>query len=123
MDRAAMVTFLAESLLLPNAALQEYITWEAVDDMHAKATITYRGLSAEGVFTFDEEGRMCSFTTEDRASYQNDGSFEYVRWSAICENYQDQGGYLVPTTLKAVWHYTDGDLVYFDGRNAVVTYS
>jgi len=27
-----------------------------------------------------------------------------------------------PTVLQAIWHYDDGDLVYFDGKDIVIEF-
>lgn len=56
MDKASLVTYLSECLIIPNAALQDYITWEEIDALHAKATIAYYGSTASGVFAFNENG-------------------------------------------------------------------
>lgn len=122
MDKAAMVTYLAECLLIPSAALQDFIAWEEIDELHAKATITNRGISASGEFTFNEKGELVSFTTYDRAMYNIDGSIEHLKWSAVLGDYIDKNGYLLPTTLQGVWHYDDGDMIYFDGKNALIEY-
>ncbi|MNO44901.1 hypothetical protein D3C76_351580 [compost metagenome] len=122
MDKASLVTFLSESLVVPNAALQDYITWEEIDDLHAKATITYYGTSASGIFTFNEEGEMTSFTTEDREAVSMDGKREQATWTAILSDYKDHNGIKQPTTLQAVWNYAEGDLLYFDGLRAAIEY-
>lgn len=122
MDKACLATYLSECLLVPNAALQDDIQWESIDDTHAKATMTYQSVSVQGIFTFSQEGEMLSFTTNDRPLYNTDGSIEHVSWSAVCNNYQEQNGYLLPTKLEAVWHYNNGDFVYFDGSNIKVEY-
>jgi len=122
MDRASLVTFLAEALFVPSAALQPYIQWEALDDKHAKATIEAYGLSASGIFTFSEEGEMESFTTDDRMATGMDGKKEQVRWTAILSDYQMQGDLLLPSTLQAVWNYPQGDLLYFDGKGVSIEY-
>ncbi|NLI91472.1 MAG: hypothetical protein GX434_04490 [Peptococcaceae bacterium] len=117
MDRACLVTVLSESLYVPNIALQDYIQWEAIDDTHAKATITFSGIKASGIFTFNEAGEMLEFRTNDRTNTSFDGSKQSIPWSAICEDYkQNEKGILQPTGFKAVWHYPEGDLVYFDGK-------
>lgn len=117
MDKACLVTILSESLFIPNIALQDYITWEAIDDTHAKASITAYGTSASGFFTFNEEGEALEFTTNDRMAVGFDGSKQSIPWSAVCEGYQkNENGILKPTRFKAVWHYPEGDLVYFDGK-------
>ena len=116
MDTACLVTVLAESLFVPSIALRDYITWEAIDDTHAQATITAFGQTATGIFTFNEAGEMVKFTTNDRMAVGFDGNKQSIPWSAICENYvRNANGILQPTVLKAIWHYPEGDLVYFDG--------
>ncbi|MBA9085792.1 hypothetical protein FHR92_002259 [Fontibacillus solani] len=122
MDRASLVTFLSESLLAPDAALQDYVTWEEIDDLHAKATISCYGTSASGIFTFNEKGEMTSFTTEDREAISMDGKREQVTWTAIISDYEDHNGIKQPTTLQAVWNYDEGDLLYFDGIHTSIEY-
>jgi hypothetical protein len=122
MDRASLVTCLAESLFLPTMALQDYINWEEIDETHAKAVINYYGTSASGIFTFDDNGAMISFTTDDREYTDTQGNIQQVKWSAVCEDYQEMNGIKFPANLKAVWHFDTGDLVYFDGRDVVIKY-
>jgi hypothetical protein len=119
MDRASLVTVLSESLLIPNVALQEYIVWEDIDDLHAKATIFHYGISASGIFTFSVNGEMLAFTTNDRSAVSTDGSNEKVKWSVRLSDYVQSNGIRVPTDFKAIWNYSDGDLVYFDGKGSV----
>lgn len=124
MNKACLVTILAESLFIPNIALQDYITWEAIDETHAKATISYYHISASGVFTFNVDGAMIAFRTKDRIATDMDGSEREAEWSAIIEDYQTVNGVKLPKTLKAVWHFPEGDQVYFNGNGSVakITY-
>jgi hypothetical protein len=122
MDRASLVTCLSECLLIPNMALQDYIVWEEIDDLHAKAVISYYGITAGGIFTFNENGEMLSFTTGDREAVAADGTSEVVKWSAVCSNYVETNGIKKPTVLQAIWHYNDGDLLYFDGKDVVIEF-
>jgi hypothetical protein len=122
MDKSSLVTFLSESLLVPNEALQGYIDWKAIDDLHAKASISYYGISASGIFTFNEKGEMLSFTTNDREVASTDGTSEKVKWSIVCNEYQKINGIIKPTVFQAIWNYDDGDLVYFDGKGTITEY-
>ena len=123
MDKACLATFLAESLFAPSILLQDYITFEEISDFEVRATITYGGQTASGVFTFNEQYEMISFTTNDRAATGTDGSMEYIPWSAICSDYQlSESGIKHPTKFQAVWNYPDKDFVYFDGIISEVTY-
>ncbi|WP_326908092.1 DUF6544 family protein [Sedimentibacter sp. MB31-C6] len=114
MDSACLVTFLAECLFVPNSALQDYIKWETIDNTHAKATITYDGASASGVFTFDENGAMMSFVTSDRVATDMDGSTREAEWSAIINEYHKVNGFLQPKVVQSIWHYPEGDSIYFN---------
>lgn len=122
MDRACLVTHLSESLIIPNVALQDYIKWESIDDTHAKATSTYYGMTVSGVFTFDDNGAMLSFRTRDRLATNPDGSSREADWSAICKDYVETNGIKHPSTLQAVWHFEEGDDLYFDGKNVLLEY-
>ena len=116
MDKSSLVTFLSEILFIPNAALQDYIKWEAIDDLHAKATISCYGIFVSGVFTFNKTGEMLSFITDDRSAVATDGASEMIKWSVVCDKYIEVNGIKRPTVFQAIWHYNDGDLVYFDGN-------
>lgn len=123
MDQASLVTYLSESLVNPNAALQKFISWRPIDDLHAEATISYLGIRASGIFKFNTVGELVSFTTLDREAVAMDGSKEKVKWSAYFSDYiQNINGTKQPTTLQAVWNYEEGDLLYFDGKNAEFEY-
>lgn len=120
MDKACLVTVLAECFLVPNAALQEYIKWEAMDDTHAKAIISWKGITAEGIFTFDEEGKVLTFMTNDRVATSMDGSSREAAWSAIYSDYQEVNGIKQPRVLQSIWHYPEGDSVYFNENKVEV---
>lgn len=123
MDKACLATFLSESLFAPTVLLQDYITFEEISDFEVWATITYGGQTASGIFTFNEQYEMISFTTNDRAATETDGNIEYIPWSALCSDYHfSENGIKYPTKFQAVWNYPDGDFVYFDGIISEVSY-
>ena len=123
MDKACLVTFLAESMFVPAVLLQNYITFEEISDYKVRAVISWEGQTAGGIFTFNEQYEMVSFTTNDRAARKKDGSMEYIPWSARCSDYQlHENGIRYPITFQAVWNDSDGDFVYFDGTISSVSY-
>lgn len=122
MDRASLVTYLAEAFFLPTVALSETVTYEQIDALHVKATMKAYGMEVSGVFTFLESGEMVKFTTNDRMAASFDGKLEQIPWSAECSEYTTVDGIRLPGRLKATWHYPEGDLVYFDGRDVQVTF-
>ena len=123
MDQSSQATFLSEILLFPNAALQEYIEWQAIDDLHAKAVMSYYGISVSGTFAFNETGEMLSFETDDRSVVASDGTSKLVQWSVAYDEYMEVNDIKKPTVFQAIWHYDDGDLVYFDGKGTITLYN
>ncbi len=115
MDRACLVTYLAESLCSPSVLLYNDITFEEIDEHSIRAQIRYNGCTADGVFTFNDEHEMISFRTEDRNG-------DNIPWSVICSDYKDQDGIRFPSHMTIIWHYPEGDLVYFDGDTDCVIY-
>lgn len=122
-DKACLVTYLAESLFAPTILLQDYIKFEEISDYEIKATITYKDQTASGIFTFNEQYEMISFVTNDRVVANSDGTMEYVPWTAQCGEYRvSNNGIKYPTKFQAVWNYSDGDFIYFDGVISEVSY-
>ena len=117
MDKACLITYLAEAFFLPDALLKDFITFTQVDEHTVEATITNKGVTASGVFHFNDSYEMISFTTNDRGQIAPDGSIEYTPWEAQCENYKEYSdGIRRPTVFRAVWKNKDGDFIYFDGK-------
>ncbi len=123
MDKACLATFLAESLFAPTILLQDYIIFKQISDFEVQATINYKGQTASGIFTFNKQYEMISFTTNDRAVANTDGTMEYIPWSALCGEYAiAKNGIKYPTKFQAVWNYPDEDFIYFDGTISEVSY-
>ena len=116
MDRACLVTYLAESLFVPTALTSGYISFEQISEREVRGSITYKGQTVSGVFTFNDNYEMTSFVTTDRKD-------DKTPWTALCSDYKvSSDGIKLPTVFKAVWNFSDGDLVYFDGRIDAVSY-
>jgi hypothetical protein len=123
LDQSGLVTFLSECLLFPNAALQDYIAWEEMDALHARATISYYGNRVSGIFTFNEIGEMISFDTDDRKAVTIHGTRKNIKWSAVFSDYMVKDGIHQPGRFQAIWHYDDGDLLYFDGKDVSIEFN
>ena len=115
MDRAELVTILAETMILPVYALQTYTTWEAIDDHTIRGTIRDGNTVARGTFHFNGQGQLSRFETTDRF-YAEGGRYHSYRWTASVDNYIRQGDLWFPSSYKATWHMPSGDHDYFLGE-------
>lgn len=121
MDRACLVTWLAECFLVPNAALQGFVKWEPIDDTNVRATVTWEGINASGIFTFATTGELLSFRTSDRVAVDMDGKETKADWSAYFREYHSVNGLKQPKVIQSIWHYKSGDCVYFNQNETAVS--
>ncbi len=110
------VILLAESLLEPSIALQEYITWESIDQHTAGATLHQGELSVSGIFHFNENGEFIRFESGDRPYEMSTGKYKPIPFSIVLDEYHEVEGLKIPGRVYATWHLEDGDFTYWDGR-------
>ena len=123
MDRGGLVTVLAEAMFCPSTLLQGYVTLETIDNYHVRGIITWQGITAGGVFAFNDSDDLVSFTTHDRAAIGSDGTAEHVTWSERYLDYKPLTDEVrFPSRMQAVWEYPGDPLVYFDGTVTHVSY-
>ncbi|MDX5423373.1 MAG: hypothetical protein LPK07_15845 [Hymenobacteraceae bacterium] len=122
MDVSALVTFLAEAVLLPAALLGEYIAWQQVDENILRATISHAGATASGNFFFSTDFLPYKFESEDRYYATGKSPAQKFLWTAYYAGFKDMRGYWLPTELKASWQLPDGEYTYFDGKIKSVTF-
>lgn len=87
LDRISLRRWLLESPVYPEALLPGGpVTWQAIDDTRARATVTYNGLKASLIATFRANGSLKTFQAEEDGDMKQTyhGSGEYV----LREDYQ-----------------------------------
>ena len=117
MDKAALVTYLAEIIFVPEALLQNFVSFNQLDSHRVEARIEYKGLKACGIYHFNDAHEMICFSTDERSQTASDGSVENIPWEAQCREYKVYSdGIKRPSIFRAVWKYPDQDFIYFDGK-------
>lgn len=106
MDEGTMQRFLGEIVWFPTAALSPYINWESIDNYSVKASMNYRGTSASGIFTFNENGDFVKFSTL-RYLGNNPNSKRYD-WVINAIERIEINGISIPTKLDVNWLLDDG---------------
>lgn len=110
-DQGTLVRYLAEIVWVPTAALEDYITWEEIDEHSAKATMTYEDVSASGIFTFDDEGNVIHFIADRYGDF--DGEFIMQPWTISMEDHQVLGGFKMPVNAQITWKLDSGDYTWY----------
>ncbi|MDR2889461.1 MAG: hypothetical protein LBV33_06435 [Lachnospiraceae bacterium] len=122
MSQSQLVSTLPDAVLMPSLFLQDYVEWTAIDDTHAESTITWNDIRCSGIFTFNNEGEIIRFDTNDR--YQdNNGVSVNLPWTVEYGDYYEVDGLRRPGTVKISWHMPDGsDYTYFESSDYTVSY-
>lgn len=106
-NEAALQRFLGEIVWIPTAALEDYITWEAIDNQSAKATITFKGTTGSGVFTFSDNGELEQFSA---FRYMGSGpEAKRVEWVVKALETKEFNGVKIPVLCNATWRLDSGD--------------
>lgn len=123
MDQSQLITALADAVFMPSLFLQEYITWRTIDQRRVEGTISWKGVSVKGRFTFDDSGDIVRFDTEERYMDENGKGTSLVPWFVLYENYQSDEKYRRPGCVSVNWQLPQGVDNYFVSDRIKIQYS
>jgi len=107
MDEGTLQRFLSEMVWFPSAVLKPYVTWEEIDSLTAKATMTYQGTSASGVFYFNENGDVIKLSAMRYKGNEPDAKRH--EWVITVDEYAHFEGIRVPSECRATWKLDEGN--------------
>lgn len=115
LNEGELIRYLAEAVWLPSALLPgNGLEWEAVDDLHARAALTYGDITVSLLFTFNENDEVVQIFSEGRGRDVN-GEYVITPWTGRFSNYQTLNGIWIPTEGEVEWNLAEGDLIYWRG--------
>jgi hypothetical protein len=110
-NQGSMLRYMGEVCWFPAAALSKYISWEEIDEHHAKMIMEYGGLKAEGVCTIDDKGRLTRF---DAKRYMGSGKDAGLNdWYAECQEWKEMDGIVIPVKGNVNWKLPEGPFDYY----------
>ncbi|HHW08396.1 MAG TPA: hypothetical protein GXX29_00315 [Firmicutes bacterium] len=122
LNQGELMRFLAEAAWYPTKLLPgDGLSWEAIDETSARATLTDGDTTVELVFTFDEQGMISSVRSAARYREVN-GTLVATPWEGRFWNYQENGGMLIPTEGEVAWLLPEGDKPYWRARIEQIEY-
>lgn len=123
MDQGQLITALADAVYMPSLFLQPFVSWNSCDDHTVEGTITWKNVCAKGKFTFDDNGTIIQFDTNDRYRDENGKGGYLVPWRVRYFDYQKQNGFFQPGSVAVSWMLSDGEETYFASDQIEVRYS
>ncbi len=106
-DQGAMLRYLAETVWFPSAVLSNYIKWEEVDANSARATMTYGGVTASGLFTFNQKGEVVNFVARRYGDFN--GRYLMKTWVINIREHKEFNGIKIPAAGEVIWKLETGD--------------
>jgi len=106
LDEGTLQRYLGEMVWFPSLALSRHITWEALNDSTARATMNYNGTTGSGTFYFNAAGDVTRFSA---LRYKgNEPDARRHEWVMEIEGYNIFEGIKVPAEMSASWILEDG---------------
>jgi hypothetical protein len=100
---AALQRHLGEAMWFPTALLpSQGVVWTELGTDSARATLTDKGVTASLEFRFAKSGEIVGTYTDARFQEAN-GRFVAKPWEAVCSDWAERGGMLVPLRAEVAW--------------------
>lgn len=117
-----LLRFFAEMVWYPTALLpSQGVTWEAIDDTRAGATLTDGTTTVKLTFHFDAQGLIHSVHADGRYR-EVDGGQVLTPWQGRVGDYEVRDGMLVPLEGEVAWLLPEGVKPYWRGRIQRIQY-
>lgn len=109
-DQGTMLRYMGELIWFPEAAAMPYFEWEEIDSTSASLKMTYNGAVSKGIFTFDNDGLVKSFSAERFGDFN--GVFKKEMWEVrITENRMINNN-LIGSKCEVTWKLKEGDFTW-----------
>jgi hypothetical protein len=113
MNQGETVTLFNDMCVVaPATLIDRSIQWEPVDSLRVKAKFTNKGNSITAILTFDMEGKLTDFISNDRYLSADGKTYTNYPWSTPVKEYRDFGGGKIAAYGEAIWHTPDGEYCY-----------
>ena len=113
MDQAETVTLFNDMCILaPGTLVDPATTWEPLDARSAKARFTHAGHTISATLSFDDQGLLKDFVSDDRLASPDGKTFKPWRFSTPVRDYRSFGPYRLAGRGEARWHPPNGEYVY-----------
>ena len=120
--RGELMRFVAEAAWYPTALLpSQGVSWQAVDDTSARATLTDGPLTLELLFRFNADGLIDTVRAEARGRLV-DGKTVNAPWQGRYWRYALRDGMRVPQEGEVAWLLPEGEKPYWRGTTLSARY-
>ncbi len=110
-NQSTLQRYLGEIVWFPTAAVSQYIKWQEIDSLSAKATMTYYGLTGSAEFHFNSNGDFEKFSTMRYMG--NDNKAALKEWVITVKENRIINGLKIPVKFEVNWKLESGDFKWY----------
>ena len=125
--QSALITCLAEFLLVPGYIFQPYVKWEEIDSNCVKATLIHNNIQVSGYFYFNEKGEYVKFVSHDRYYLQPDKTCIKKKFTVLLSEYTESNTVRHPSLVRVIWNLDERnsskDYEYWKGSIESINYN
>ena len=122
MARGQLMRYFAEAAWYPTALLpSQGVTWEALDQSSARATLIDGNITLSMVFRFDAGNLIEAVRADSRGRTVGDDIIP-TPWEGRWRNYELRHGMLIPLEGEVAWLLEEGPKPYWRGRITRLAY-
>lgn len=119
-NEATLQRYLGELVWVPSGVLHGDISWTYIDNRSAQATLTVGDVAATGIFAFDENSDIQSFTA--MRYMDSDADAKPVPWVVEARKVELRNGVRIPTVATATWQLDEGDWTWAEVEVGDITF-
>ena len=121
---AETVTLLNDMCIFaPGNLYDKRLSWKEIDSLSCQVTLENGKYKVSAILSFNQNGELINFVSDDRYVLQNDGTMKRMRWSTPVKDYKEFDGRRIPTYGETIWNYPDGDFTYGTFRLKNISYN
>lgn len=121
--KGELMRYFAEAVWYPTALLpSQGVSWQAVDDTSANATLTDGPIRLTMLFRFGDDGLVSSIYANARGQMVG-ATTVMMPWEGRMSDYRKQDGMTVPFTSEVGYITPQGEKPYFRGTITQLTYA
>jgi len=107
------VTFFNDMCCMaPASLIDKRIKWIESDSNNVKAEFTNNNITISAWLSFNDNGELINFISEDRYVYEDKAGMRKLPWYTPLQDYQEIDGYRLAGYAEAIYKYPEGELSY-----------
>lgn len=123
MNQGETVTVLNDMCFMaPGSLFSKQISWENINNKQVKATFSNGNISVSAILTFDDDGKLVNFLSNDR--FETNGKvYTNNPWETPVKEYRNFGEYYLPSKADVIYKRPEGDFCYLEFRLEEIKYN